>query len=201
MQRDARRRSVNNANHANNYQNGPSHSVSAAISMAVTWLVWYFAGPVVSWISRSLWNSFCNYWYVGHYEGFFGTILGNVRWFTNCMPWGEHLGNYAYRWSDALITGVAGGFTYFFSHMYQRIRYRARTLANAGAQRINHELNQGLNLIQAQLEDYSHDDNSDGLGSREDYLPLRKSYSSDDVRRSSNAGAAANQRAHDKRLK
>ncbi len=121
----------------------PSHSFSAAISMGVTWLFWYLARPAVSFISRNLWDRFCNYWYVGHYEGFFGTIGGYIRWGTNCMPLGEDITVTAYIWRDTIITAIVGGCTYLFSHWYQKIKLRAHNIAREGLERLQQRLDNG----------------------------------------------------------
>ncbi len=172
--------------------NGPSHSFSAAISMGVTWLFWYLARPAVSWISRNLWYWFCNHWYVGHYEGFLGTIAGNFRWFTNCMPWGEDISYSSYNWRDTIITGFIGGCTYLFSHWYQKIKCRAHNLARAGAQHIENNIDRSLNRLQRHLDgEAAQDENqeNDLLAVNVRFLP-RRAASVGDIReaRSSSIG-------------
>ncbi|MBS0287575.1 MAG: hypothetical protein JSR17_09775 [Proteobacteria bacterium] len=126
---------------------GPSHSINSMVAGAVWWIANKYSGAFLSWASRFLYSIYCN-WLIGGATGFWG----NVKWFVVCMKAEEDISNYAYSNSQQILSILTAGGAYWLSHRLQRFWYRTSTIAQAGADIIQHELGRRLDSIQGHLE-------------------------------------------------
>lgn len=116
-----------------------------------SWVIWYFSGPTLSWLTRYTYDYFCNWIHGG--PGFWGA----VRWWWYCMPPEEHLANYAYSWSEVAFASCSAPLIYWVSNKIQRILNRAQSIAGAGARIVENDIQERLDAIQAHLERLAQD--------------------------------------------
>ena len=106
----------------------PSHTINVLIASGVWWFVAKYSGAIQTWLSRALYSYYCH-WLIGGATGF----LSNVKLYFVCKQPLEDFSNNPFSYSQQFLGFLFAGVAYWISHQFQRLWYRVRPIAQAGA--------------------------------------------------------------------